>query len=621
MKRNLKNNYFPLSSFLLAVILFTMAPLPSSASFTTSLYPPNWPHSPFHQGEVQVQKQLGSHDHVMSYAPKMVRPFMPDQHREFFENQPFLVVAARDKQGNMWSTLLASATTAAGDEKPTTTRSPDPHTLLIKAQPVPGDALEGALVPETDLGVIGIEFVTKRRNRVNGRLVTTSHDALTSGVLEFKVDQSFGNCPQYIKPRQWWSAAANTTKSSSCPVPNTGISKTRPDHLSEEQMTHIRQAETIFLVSGYRDTSVPGEDPRFGNDASHRGGPAGFVLVQDSRTLLLPDFSGNNHYNTIGNLVVDPRIGITFPDYESGGMVQVTGRAKVDFDSKHAAVVYPGALRLIEITIEQVNQVAPGSIPMRWTTETVESQERALVVNAKIHESDDVTSFHLRPPEDGLQSLWKFSPGQHLPIALAIDPFRDDKLTRTYSISAGPDWGEYRISVKRQGLASNFLHDQVQVGDTIVVHKPAGDFVLKDNDRPLVLLSNGIGVTPMISLLHHWANQVFHKQSRRNVYWIHGARDGTHHPFVPEVEELEQMLTGNKNTLLTTHIAYSQPSANDSDAYDYKGRLSVSHIANVVPNIDKTDIYMCGSDAFVAEMNEGLVEIGVPTSHIYYETF
>ena len=620
MNRKLKNNYFPLSSFLAIIIFFSMIP-PSTSSSTTKLYPPNWPHVPFHKGEIQVQKQLGTHDHVMAFAPKFMRPFMPDQHREFFENQPFLVVAARDKQGKMWSTLLASATTTAENKKPTMTKSPDPNTLLINAQPVPGDALEGALVPGTDLGVIGIEFATKRRNRVNGRLVTASHDASNKGVLKFKVDQSFGNCPQYIKPRQWWSAAGDNTEPSSCPAPNNVNGKPRPDHLSEEQMTQVRKAETIFLASGYRDTSVQGEDPRFGNDASHRGGPAGFVIVQDSRTLLLPDFSGNNMYNTIGNLVVDPRIGITFPDYESGGMLQVTGRTKVNFDSEHAATVYPGALRLIEITIDQVVQVAPGSIPIRWTTETVGFQERSLVVNAKIQESEDVTSFHLRPPENGLQSLWKFSPGQHLPIELAVDPFRDDKLLRTYSISAGPDWGEYRISVKRQGLASNFLHDQVQVGDTIVVHKPAGDFVLRDNDRPLVLLSNGIGVTPMISMLHHWVNQVSNKESQRKVYWIHGARDRFHHPFVPEVEELQQMLTGNKKSLLTTHIVYSQPSGEDSDAYDYKGRLSASHIATVVPNIEKTDIYMCGSDAFIADMNEGLVELGVPTSQIHYETF
>ena len=627
-----------------------MAPLTSSSSAHSfsvkELYPANWPASPFHKGEIQVQKQLGCHDHVMSYAPKVVRPFLPAAHRAFFEQQPFLVVAARDQQGRMWATLLAAAAVEASGSKKNnnkTTRmtsSPDPKTLLMDAQPVAGDALEGALLPGTDMGVIGIEFATKRRNRVNGRLVKTSHNK-HGNVLEFKVDQSFGNCPQYIKPRQWRRASTNETNTCTCmndssrPVPTTTANnnKNRPDHLSEDQMARIRQAETIFLASGYRGDDS--DDPRFGNDASHRGGPAGFVRVRNRRTLTIPDFSGNNHYNTIGNLVVDPRIGITFPDYEGGGMIQVTGRARVHLDSQHAATVYPGALRLIEIEIDQVMEVAAGSLPIRWTTDTAEPQERELVVNAKIRESDDVVSFHLRPQDHELQSLWKFSPGQHLPIALAAaaatdDPFQTTAsatIERTYSISAGPNWGEYRISVKRQGLASNFLHDKIQVGDTILVQKPAGDFALDlstqdSSDRPLVLLSNGIGVTPMISMLHHWANSNNNTSDhpRRKVFWIHGARNGKHHSFVSEVEELQRMVAND--SFFSSHIAYSQPNVEDEGSYDVKGRLSTAQIAELVPDIANADIYMCGSDAFVADMNDGLVQLeGVSSSQIHYETF
>ena len=125
----------------------------------------------------------------------------------------------------------------------------------------------------------------------------------------------------------------------------------------------------------------------------------------------------------------------------------------------------------------------------------------------------------------------------------------------------------------------------------------------------------------MISMLHQWANHP--NKKKRHVYWIHGARNGSHHPFVIEVEEIQRMvLTGEKDkSLLTTHIAYSQPTADDTGAFHHQGRLTPSHIATLVPNIDDADIYMCGSDAFVAEMNEGLVDLGVPTSHIHYETF
>lgn len=356
--------------------------------------------------------------------------------------------------------------------------------------------------------------------------------------------------------------------------------------------------------------------------------------------------------------MVDPRIGITFPEYDTGAMLQISGRAtKIDFDGKHAAKVYPGALRLIEIEIDQVVQVEAGSIPIRWTTtntnnSSTELQEQKLVVHAKIQESDDVMSFHLRPKENEIQSLWKFVPGQHLPIFLpadaSSDPFAATTTTttmttmttttnaanieRTYSISAGPDWGEYRISVKRQGLASNFLHDKVQVGDTILVQKPAGDFMLdpssrssgdggttSSSSRDLVLLSNGIGVTPMISMLHHWANN-FSDHPRSKVFWIHGARDSSHHSFVSEVEELQRMVPKGA---LSKHVAYSQPSVvEDKGLYDSEGRLSADQIAAIVPDIaNNADVYICGSDAFVADMNDGLVQQGVPSSRIHYETF
>jgi ferredoxin-NADP reductase/predicted pyridoxine 5'-phosphate oxidase superfamily flavin-nucleotide-binding protein len=606
-----------------------MAPLSTIHTTHSTLYPSNWPSMPFHEGEVAVQKLLGSHEHVMTYAPKFIRPFMPEQHRDFFEAQPFVVVAARDTQGCMWSTLLASG-------KNRIMTSPDPKTLLLdnNAKPVAGDALEGALVPGIDLGMIAIEFATKRRNRVNGRLIESSPH--NSSILHFQVDQCFGNCPQYIKPRQWWIPRENAEAvvkeannqrehlNGSCyPEPSSSLtlssSTLRTKHLSESQITFIKQAETIFLATGYRGV---GDDPRYGNDASHRGGPPGFVLVGDSKTLILPDFAGNNHYNTIGNLQMDPRIGITFPDYETGAMVQVTGTAIVNFDKRQAAESFPGAQRLIEISIDEVVQVPEGSIPIRWTSEAAELQKRKLVVSAKIQESKDVMSFYLQPKEKDLQTLWPFQPGQHLPISLPVDPLNKDSMVeRTYSISAGPNWGEYRITVKRQGIASNYLHDHIQVGDTITVHKPAGDFVLPEDDsnnhRPIVFLSNGIGVTPLISMLHHFVNS---SSGNKRAYWVHGARDGQHHAFQREVEELQKVLAGSSS--LVSHVAYSQPSREDGVQYDSQGRLSVELLSSMIPNIESAEFYICGSDAFVAEMEEGLRhQLGVPDAQIHYETF
>ena len=150
-------------------------------------YPLNWPTNPFHMGEVEVQKRIGVQDHVMGYAPKVVRPYLPDQHREFYQSQPFLVVAARDEYNNrMWSSLIFASDP---DDVTSFVTSPDPTRLSMDARVLPGDALENALLPGSDLGILGIEFAARRRNRVNGRLVAVSNENMASPLLEFKVDQ------------------------------------------------------------------------------------------------------------------------------------------------------------------------------------------------------------------------------------------------------------------------------------------------------------------------------------------------------------------------------------------------------------------------------------------------
>jgi uncharacterized protein len=276
--------------------------------------------NPFHEGEVRMQKIQNVHEHVMSYAPLVIRPFMPDQHRQFFSSLPFLVAAARDTNGNMWSTLIFSTT--ENDHNAFVT-SPDPATLEFNAQVAPGDALEGYfqgnMGKDNAVGILGIELAMMRQNRVNGRIVASNTmtapsptSRMTGIKLTFAVDQSFGNCPQYISPRDWWWH----------PRDDKYLANIKTSHeLSESQTQWIQAADTIFIATGYRgDDDVDGSR-YFGNDASHRGGPAGFLRVQNSTTLLLPDFSGNNHYNSIGNLFLDARMGLTVPAFSSGALL------------------------------------------------------------------------------------------------------------------------------------------------------------------------------------------------------------------------------------------------------------------------------------------------------------
>jgi len=140
---------------------------------------------PFHQGELQVQLKLGAYEYVNSYAPKFIRPFMPDQHREFYQNQLFLVASARDENGKLWSTLFFSSDPTKN--KSMFVKSPDSKTLVLDTKPLPGDALEGSLQVGSDLGLLGIEFATRRRNRVNGRISSSNNDG--GHQASFLVDQ------------------------------------------------------------------------------------------------------------------------------------------------------------------------------------------------------------------------------------------------------------------------------------------------------------------------------------------------------------------------------------------------------------------------------------------------
>lgn len=558
--------------------------------------------NPFHEGEVTLQKKFGVHESVMQYAPKFLRPYMPGQHRDFYQGIPFLVVAARDKRGNMWASLLANELGTADF-----VTSPDDTTLDIHAEPVYGDALQDAFQEGDDLGILGIEFATKRRNRVNGRVTGRSEK---DAAIRFSVDMSFGNCPQYIRPRKWWTTTPTCDRNNS---ERPAIQ--RHDRLTEEQMQQLRESDTMFLATGYRGE---GENPRFGNDASHRGGPKGWILVKDDHTLVLPNFSGNDMYNSMGNLVLDNRMGVTVPLMETGGMIQLTGTTEMEFDERKAAAAFPGAKQLITFHIQEVVRVPDGALPLRWTLPANAAKTRRLVVTQKVKESQDVTSFHMRAyPGEDIQ-LWSFQPGQHLPIELRLGD--NEKLERTYSLSGPPNFAnnqqEYRISVKREpfGAASRFLHDRVDVGNVIRVNPPAGDFVLDqdDKDRTLVLLSAGVGVTPILSMLY---GHVADGNPKTKALWIHGARDSQHHPMAGEVQDLKEEFPNE----FDTHIVYSRPLPGDK--FDASGRVDAKLVASLVPDLKKADFYMCGPGPFLADLQDGLEKLGVDPSRIQYETF
>ncbi len=537
--------------------------------------------SPFHEGEQRVQTMLGVREAIEPWASQVVRAYLPEEHRAFHTSLPFLVAAARDDAGRPWATLLAGA--------PEFVRSPDPEHLTIAARPVPGDALEGALGAGAEVGLLGIDLATRRRNRVNGQIIGDGRDG-----LELRVGQSFGNCPQYIHPREWRRV-----------TPAGNVPAGRATRLDARTRAWIESADTLFIASGHRGD---GESPTFGMDASHRGGEPGFVRVESDTRLVIPDYAGNNHYNTIGNLVMDPRAGLLLVDFERGGLLQLTGRTTIDWDSD-ALAEHPGARRLVIFDLEEAVELVE-VLPLRWSA--AQGSVRSLRLVEKVRESEDVTSFLFAARDGG--PLVDFEPGQHLPLELRV-PGHDAPVRRTYSLSAGPGRDRYRISVKREpmGLASRFMHDQLEEGAIVSASAPAGDFMLGHAPRPVVLVSAGVGVTPMVSMLHTLAEP---SESRRTLF-VHGARDGAHHPLAGEVRDLAA-----DNPRIDVHVAYSRSDASDRAGVDYdsEGRVDGALLAELVPDLD-AEFYLCGPTGFMGAVSADLESRGVPAERIHVETF
>ena len=536
--------------------------------------------SPFHRGERQVHERLGVCE-IDNWARKVVRGVLPEEHRAFHTALPFLVVAARDQRGRPWATLL--------DGPDGFVKSPDNRHLIIEATPVPGDALQRAFEDGADVGMLGIELATRRRNRLNGRVVAKGANGFT-----LRVDQTFGNCPQYIRERAWHRADG-------IPPGKAKIGST----LTQSQAAWIESADTFFIATGYRGD---GDSPTFGMDASHRGGNRGFVEILDGSRLRFPDYAGNNHFNTIGNLVLDPRAGVLFVDFKTGSLLQLTGTASIDWDSD-ALAKFPGARRLVTLDIERIVEL-PTALGLRWDADA--DSVRSLRLIEKIRESDDVTSF-IFEARDGAP-LAAFEPGQHLPIEVSI-PGADGPVGRTYSLSSSPADPRYRITVKREpkGTVSRHLHDRVEPGAIIQSRKPAGDFIMTCNICPLVLVSAGVGVTPMMSILHAVAAE----GDRRPVWFVHGTRNALHHPFAREVGDLLA-----DRASFHAHIAYSRPRAEDriGKDYDSEGRVDGALLARLVPNIE-AHYFLCGPTGFMADLQSDLERRKICPERIHTESF
>ncbi|MCR4541960.1 pyridoxamine 5'-phosphate oxidase family protein [Pseudomonas sp. 18.1.10] len=289
--------------------------------------------SPWHAGERQLQAAVGVAERMAVVGPKVIRDHLPEQHRDFYPLLPYLLLGVVDERGTPWATLVEGA--------PGFAHSPDPQTLQVDSQPSLSDPARAGLRDGAAVGVLGIDLNTRRRNRMNGRVVALDHEGFSVQVV-----QTFGNCPKYIQLRPVDGIARK---------PGTQVE--RAGSLDEAAQTLIRNADTFFVAS-YVDT-----DGERSVDVSHRGGNSGFVRVEGN-VLTIPDFAGNLFFNTLGNLQLNPVAGLLFIDFESGDVLQVAGRTELILSGPQVAE-FEGAQRLWTVTVEQVVW-RPAALALRW---------------------------------------------------------------------------------------------------------------------------------------------------------------------------------------------------------------------------------------------------------------
>ncbi|AOW12066.1 pyridoxamine 5'-phosphate oxidase [Hydrogenophaga crassostreae] len=292
----------------------------------------------FHAGERALQARAGVQSRMAQIGPLVMRDHMPEQHRTFFTSLPFVVLGSVDAHGQPWASMLAGAPGFMG--------SPEPGQLTVGAHPLPHDPLASTLRDGAAIGLLGIQPHTRRRNRMNG----LAH--LNDSGFTVEVAQSFGNCPKYIQAREpeWWSDP-----------PAAHLAYEGAD-LDEASRAMIRAADTFFIATAHPLWGSSAER-RHGVDVSHRGGTPGFVKVEGNG-LTVPDFAGNQFFNTLGNMALHPLAGLLLLDFHTGDRLYLAARASVVWQGVEL-VSFEGAQRLLRLEVTHVRRVQ-GGVPLRW---------------------------------------------------------------------------------------------------------------------------------------------------------------------------------------------------------------------------------------------------------------
>lgn len=557
----------------------------------------------FHSGELAAQDKAGTRGSAAELiVAKSDSLSFSANHDAFLAAQSFAVISSVDlDSGRVWVTPLFAK------EGDLTAVSENEITLSHESIPV-GDVLR-TLRSGAPFSLLGIDLDRRIRHRISGHALASAGEADTQ--IIFQVEEYSPNCPKYINRRQLVLDADN---------PDSVVKNAK-----RQERSTITDSDKAFIES--MDTLWIGSyAPEGGADCNHRGGRPGFIRVPSASTIEWPEYRGNGMFYTSGNLENYNQAGVTLVDFESGSMIQMTGRAVVDWQYDGQ---YEGATRLMKFEIEQLVRIDQVTTH-RWTRldyspynpeiSGTENQNDGsnfpltATLAKVVEETGKVKTFRFLA-----QRRIAFLPGQYATFEFKNVPGGSESEIRTWTLSETPNSingdNTLDITVKRmpEGLVTNWLHDHAEVGMQVRLNGVQGEMTAlqrdAQTDKPTVpehilLVSGGIGITPNMAMVRGVG--AFELQNQTNITMIHVERFESDLLFQNEL---------NRRASSYPNFSYSNVISSQ------QGRLTKDRLEELVPDAKLQHAYICGPTLFMRDVTEHLVKLGVPATNIHTESF
>lgn len=552
-----------------------------------------------HEGELSIQRRRQVPPQLSASLAQAIHDEMPRQLVQFYRGLPFLPLGVTDAEGRPWATLLCNPETSA----------PSSAHLQVRARVNAEDPFVKAVLANSTGAFAGvaIDFTQRMRVKLAGLVEAAVVDKGPTLTLTLRTNEHMGNCPKYITARQLR------------PTRRTPTTTALGGSLSDEAKAALLQASTVFIATRHVDHDPRETDMGF----NHRGGPPGFVRVfQDARGthLVLPDYSGNRFYQSLGNVETDPVMGLAVPDFSTGALLQLTGRAKNLFDAEAAAVM-PGASLVTLITVDEAfftrgaldleltgpEELSAYNPMVRTLSHETPDDRKAVDLEARLvditRESRNISTFTFALPTavdvvPGGFAVFDFSRQvkrwyQHMndrhPQSL------NDDHVRTFTASRlSQDRRQLSITVKKSGVISSYLHSlSMDRGEPplLTLKGVGGTFTCFEQGHALphmLWVAGGVGVTPFLAMYRALRDS---GQPMPEVELLYACRQ--------DEKDLVRGLTGVK---VQVFDSTAEPRPAGAGLPEVHGRRLNASDFEGKPMLERATVFVCGPEALMADV-------------------